>query len=348
MVCHQPALVSTSVSSRCRPPWRRTILCVVFPLFSLLTSCQEGIQTAASSKNLRSSLQTWQLERNLEVTNSTTALINLTRAFIENPDTDLQKELQEAWIKSHNAWQSAALLLEPELSALDNIDAWPMAPGYLDSLADYPGSGIVNDIALDISAETLRDQHQYTDDTEIALGFHVIEYYAFARELSSFLPSEVHADRRLALLSTASDLLLLDMLTFSRNFQQNTDFGNLPQSYPSLIKRLHRRSMLIFSELNRLGDHSRFSQTSLTSLTTQLKTLRKLMTEPPTLNRHLIDLDPEKAEVVNETLNEVIGLLDDQMILREADEARSLLLVSALRHQLEELARLSAVKANRP
>ena len=67
-----------------------------------------------------------------------------------------------------------------------NIGAWPIQPGFLDSFGPYVHSGIINDIAFQISAKNLREQHGLTDEEEVTLGLHAIEFILWPNEKTVF------------------------------------------------------------------------------------------------------------------------------------------------------------------
>jgi len=111
-----------------------------------------------------------------------------TEQFLATPDESQQQALQAAWLKAHNAFVAVAALaaLDPEAPLLFQIDAWPIQPGYLDSLPAYPDSGLISDVTVAISKESLREQHGFTDSQEVSLGFHAMEYLVFARPAADF------------------------------------------------------------------------------------------------------------------------------------------------------------------
>ena len=87
------------------------------------------------------------------------------------------------------------------------IEAWPISPGFVDSIENYPYSGIVNDSTIEITPDVLKAQHMITDPSEISLGFHVLEYYAFERTRDLNGTEEVNKRRR-SLISLVSELLV--------------------------------------------------------------------------------------------------------------------------------------------
>lgn len=145
---------------------------------------------------------------------------------------------QAAWQAVFVQYQhlsSYFLLTHPSLN--ESLAQWPLAlaanplqPGYLDSYDIYTQSGLVNDIALSITADSLRKQHQLTDSEEVTLGIYAIEYIlwgdketrsvelyreqntvplAFAQ--AGLKVNELPQNRRRNLLKVQSELLLNDL-----------------------------------------------------------------------------------------------------------------------------------------
>lgn len=108
----------------------------------------------------------------------------LTQLLIQPTDQQLA-EARRSWQQAHLHWQEQNLLwkiaqVSPVRFAelrhwLFQIDALELQPGYLDSLPDYPFSGLVNDLAVPLTIDSLRQQHGLTDLSEVALGFHALE-----------------------------------------------------------------------------------------------------------------------------------------------------------------------------
>ena len=54
---------------------------------------------------------------------------------------------------------------------LVQLDAWPIEPGYIDYVPDYPFSGIVNDLALPLSRQSLLGEHLLSAQSAPASAF---------------------------------------------------------------------------------------------------------------------------------------------------------------------------------
>ncbi|MCB1647567.1 MAG: hypothetical protein KDI36_19050, partial [Pseudomonadales bacterium] len=114
--------------------------------------------------------------------------------FLAEPDETTQAAMQQAWIRAHLAYIALNSIVPSDEghSAHVAADQWPVAPAYLDSTAEYPDSGIVNDITVDITASSLREQHGFTDPMEGAIGFHPLEHLIFSKTLNDTANAGMH------------------------------------------------------------------------------------------------------------------------------------------------------------
>lgn len=121
-----------------------------------------------------------------------TTLANHIQQFLANPTTE---NLQA----THHVWQNTALaynafyffsqlrITEPQVFAPLGkywfaISAHPIQPGYLDYFGPYPYSGLVHDIDVPVSTETLRHQQGMTDAEDVVLGLYAIEFMLFGED----------------------------------------------------------------------------------------------------------------------------------------------------------------------
>lgn len=181
-------------------------------------------------------------------------------ALLQEPNDEKLKNAQEAWHRSHNAYLAAELFtalgsgnpgLFGNFSDHDfAIEAWPIQPGYLDYFDVYTLSGIVNDTAMPLTAEALREQHGLTDAADVSLGFHAMEYLLWGergeRPVSDYAPArltpeQAEADlrevdlpnnRRRVYLGLLTELLLDDLEAYKAAMEDPT--GLLQRSYLAL------------------------------------------------------------------------------------------------------------------
>ncbi|UZJ43292.1 hypothetical protein OOT55_11585 [Marinimicrobium sp. C6131] len=181
--------------------------------------------------------------------------------FLAQPDEDTLAATREAWHHCHTRWHH----LEPLLTLGESspglfgdlreiafqVDAHPIQPGYLDGLENYPYSGIVNDITVSINAQTLREQHGLTDEADVALGLHALEFLLWDeqgdRPISDFeartsagddpmnaerTVDQLPNNRRRALVRLISQLLQDDLTMLAQHWQSSN--GRLPATYRQL------------------------------------------------------------------------------------------------------------------
>lgn len=102
--------------------------------------------------------------------------------FLETADSDqdgpatgdqLQRVLDHwyADFNRHYILLAGQACASSQYRLLARSDSWPLYPGYLDSLPEWPQSGLINDTSIDLTAAALRRQHRTTDPHEVSLGF---------------------------------------------------------------------------------------------------------------------------------------------------------------------------------
>ena len=154
-------------------------------------------------------------------------------AFLQQPTDAEFTALREAWLQLHSSYESTLLHRYFASEALDEqqtlnffevqyrLDHWPILPGYIDYVGDYPYSGIVNDMTVPLEANVLRDQHGEFDIHEASIGFHVLEFMlwgenAEAEEGAGLRPYTDYLPATTLTSEQAADGLLLHQLSPNR------------------------------------------------------------------------------------------------------------------------------------
>lgn len=106
---------------------------------------------------------------------------------------------QLAWEHLYGSYNEARTLLSCRALAdplqrqrLERTDPLPILPGYIDSLAAWPGSGLVNDVTVPLTREALLEQQGATSEAEASVGFQVLQFLLFGepdrpRQASDFV-----------------------------------------------------------------------------------------------------------------------------------------------------------------
>lgn len=106
-----------------------------------------------------------------------------TIAFLKTSEPDPLQALREQLTRCQSLYQASRLFVaaDPQAQQTLNqlhqqINAPLTMPGFVDAVPGYAFSGIVNDTSLPISKETLLDQHGLTAESDVSLGFSVLEF----------------------------------------------------------------------------------------------------------------------------------------------------------------------------
>ena len=124
-----------------------------------------------------------------ELATCSTELLAKGNQFLEQTDQAMLDALKAQWHTCFNQYQASTVLLaaSPEQHAIlaearSRLGNPLTMPGFIDSVEEYPYSGIVNDASLPLDAETLRQQHGITDEAEVSIGFDVVGFLLWGEQ----------------------------------------------------------------------------------------------------------------------------------------------------------------------
>lgn len=331
----------------------------------------DEINTSAGIFSERTLASTQAASHHIDLLNKSIAL------FLSEPTEDNRLALGESWKKSHGTMiisgtQPSAddLPANRSSSLLYHIDAWPIQPGYVDSIDGYPSSGIVNDSTVSLSAESLALQHGFSDTEEIIFGFHPLEYLIFAKTALDYQqqehqqtsiqaidvtqqmvyedPSEDPIYRRRTLLRLLGNELKdsvstylatrLEQVPYAPSVSENQQ--QAARTAITLIDVAHSHATRGFEESHLLLDsdqsHSMYSQTTHLDVSQRLGSLSSMLNEPIWLSSSLRRVDKRIEQDLQTTLAQGIMIVEKGQF-SESDRARLVTVFSALRHQLADL-----------
>lgn len=150
-----------------------------------------------------------------------------TREFLDNSNGEQLVLLQQQWLDTHRDWHRAAFYLQAGMPSAQwgselgdtcrSLHQPYLQAGYLDSIEGYPASGLVNDINLSITPQTLREQHQRFDDSEASTGLNAMEFEIWYHQAEDFgskatdtSQQQLPEQRRRALLALLGKLIEAD------------------------------------------------------------------------------------------------------------------------------------------
>ena len=170
--------------------------------------------------------------------------------LLGDPTEERLVTAREGWSQLYRSFNEAVVVLAcrasgsaPLAAALQRVDPFPILPGYIDGLAEWPDSGIVNDVSLPLTREALLGQQGVTAQEEISLGFQVIAFLLYGepaqpRSVAALTQvTEISADNPLALdeqpenrrrtyLALATTLLVEDLLLLSADTEALLPVGS--------------------------------------------------------------------------------------------------------------------------
>jgi putative iron-regulated protein len=101
------------------------------------------------------------------------------------------------------------------------INSWPVNEAFIDYVKDAPKSGIINDPTIEVSTITLIVKNQVSDEADVTLGWHAIEFLLWGQDFSAtgpgnrlatdYTPGSGNNDRRRAYLKAATDRMVEDL-----------------------------------------------------------------------------------------------------------------------------------------
>lgn len=157
---------------------------------------------------------------------SATAMDESIDAFLADPSDDTMAAARESWLAARDDYgpTEAFRFYGGPIDAEDDgveglVNAWPLDEAYIDGVDGDPDSGIVHDVegTPEITADVLLAANEMGGETNVATGWHAIEFLLWGQDLSADGPGDrpvddyvdaPDADRRGTYLGVASDLLL--------------------------------------------------------------------------------------------------------------------------------------------
>ncbi|GAA5315872.1 MAG: hypothetical protein AseanaTS_10770 [Candidatus Pelagadaptatus aseana] len=223
------------------------------------------------------------------------------------PDDEQLQAARQQWHQTHNQLlRSSSLIsfgaINPGLfqqikAAMELIDSHPIQPGYLDYFDVYQHSGIVNDIAVPITADAIRKQHGFSDGSDVSLGFHAMAYLLWgeqgSRPASDFLaPQKLEREQQL------NGLKLVDLPNHRRATLLQLQATLLVDDLKSLHYRLSHQASALNGAYLSLMPRSRIQLWQQSSL----HLLQKILAQP-----FLLPEDSESLERADPPHNQFSG-----------------------------------------
>ncbi len=251
--------------------------------------------------------------------------------FLATPDETSRDSFQNAWIGAHTAYLrlTTGNTIAPNLAT--SIDPWPIEPGFIDSLPEYPDSGIISDTTIPITLDALREQHQFSDEAEVSLGFHIVEYYAFSREVDDLVSGGERNNRRRLMLAEVATALEQDII-------DTTSILEISGAKPSpdqILKAIQTSIATVDMELRMPPDlrHGITSDTVYIGVLDRLEAIEGLMFEQTNIGDALGKANARLASDIRHNLRVLIQGFSQK---QDFDQDYIQVLITGLNYQLRE------------
>lgn len=147
-------------------------------------------------------------------------------AFVASPDEAKLEAARDAWLAARDPYGQTEVYrfyggpIDDEDGPEGQLNAWPMDEAYVDYVEGDATAGIINDTTVMINKATLIGLNEKDGDTNIATGYHAIEFLLWGQDLSATGPgarpvtdytTAANADRRGQYLKVVTDLLIEDL-----------------------------------------------------------------------------------------------------------------------------------------
>ena len=150
------------------------------------------------------------------------------RAFVAKPTEAGLMHARQAWLAARMIYgQTEAFRfyggpIDSDDGPEGRLNAWPMDEAYVDSVADQPEAGLINDRRVKIDRAMLVAANERGGEENIATGWHAIEFLLWGQDLNEHGPGarpytdyvdgrRSNADRRRRYLTEVTALLVADL-----------------------------------------------------------------------------------------------------------------------------------------
>ncbi len=145
-------------------------------------------------------------------------------ALLADPTDATLAAARKAWVAARPAYfvTETFRFYDGPIEELEGeINAWPMNEAFIDYVDGKPGAGLINDPSKEISIATLIVNNQASDESDVTLGWHAVEFLLWGQDLnadgpgnrpvSDFITGKGNNDRRRTYLKVTTDRLVADI-----------------------------------------------------------------------------------------------------------------------------------------
>lgn len=251
--------------------------------YRLLTS-QNLPLDQIDSQGIKSAYAKFAYRQHLAAATAVSPLEIAITTFLERPDRKTLANARKAWLSARPAYLHTEIFrfyegpidasfvkpnaLRAQLKGAGNyesrINAWPLNEAALDYVKGSPNSGLVQNLALPMTASSILAMDQARDESDVTTGWHAIEFLLWGQDFarngagnrpaSDFAATSAVNERRRLLLQTLVSMLRQDLTALAdawdpaRSDNYFTKFVQI-DAYEAIGRMLTGAAMLAGNEL---------------------------------------------------------------------------------------------------
>jgi len=149
-------------------------------------------------------------------------------SFLAQPNQQTLDAARLAWVQARQPYlmTEAYRFYEgpidaPETGPGGRINAWPVNEAFIDYVQEKPKVGIVQDLSLPMTLDTILGKDKITDEADVTTGWHAIEFLLWGQDLDAagpgnrpwqdFLAGDPVRDRRRGYLRLVTQQMVTDL-----------------------------------------------------------------------------------------------------------------------------------------
>ena len=170
-------------------------------------------------------------------------------ALLATPNDTTLAATRAAWVAARPAYlktETFRFYDGPIEDVEGSINAWPMNEAFIDYVDGKANAGIINDPTIVLSAETIGGKNQVSDEADVTVGWHAIEFLLWGQDLSTtapgnrpvadFISGQGNNDRRRTYLKLVTSKLVQDLSGLEQAWS-STNKGNYRDTFLALPQR---------------------------------------------------------------------------------------------------------------
>jgi putative iron-regulated protein len=145
-------------------------------------------------------------------------------AMLDDPTDATLAAARKAWVAARPSYliSEAYRFYDGPIEEVEGeINSWPMNEAFIDYVEGDPNAGIINDPSKEVSLVKLIVNNMASDESDVTLGWHAIEFLLWGQDLSAtgpgnrpisdYIAGKGNNDRRRAYLKTVTARLVADI-----------------------------------------------------------------------------------------------------------------------------------------